>query len=217
MARSRRLALAIAVAGALVVPALVACNSLIGLDAFDKTQCSGARCDAGPLPDVAIPDASADVKLDAPKGADPVSWARWPMPNYDGGADAGLPNPLSYGVNGDQITDNVTKLVWRADLVTSDLTLDEAVAACAALSTPTETWRMPKRIELVTLLDFGRASAPLINQTFKVKSADVWTSSEVRPFVGGPEQAYWTVSFRTGVVTPQAGNQPAKALCVKAK
>lgn len=208
MARSRRLV--IGLVAALAVPSAFACNALIGLDDFDKGLCSGARCDSGPSPDVLLPDAGDSGPIDAGKGADPVSWARWKMPNYD---DAGLPNPPEYAVAGDEVKDKVTGLVWRASTLRDDFTLEQAAGECKKLG----DWRVPKRIELVTLLDFGKASAPFVNQVFMVQNVRVWTSSEVRPYVGGAEQRYWTVNFDDGKVEPRPGNTIAKALCVKAR
>ena len=214
MARSRRVA--VLGGAALVASALVACNAIIGLNDFEKGQCAGLRCDGGAEPDVYVPppDSGPDAQVDGGKGADPVSWARWRMPNYDGGADAAL-LPLSYsGPTNGEITDLVTGLVWREDVVTGDLTYDDAVAACAALG----AWRLPKRIELVTLLDFARPDPFRANEKFKVKNVTVWSSSEVRPFTGGPDQKYWTVNFQTGAVSNDLPKSAlAKALCVKAK
>ena len=139
--RPRRLALGAALA--LLVPTALACNSIIGLTDFEKTQCPGARCadDAGPLPDQLV-DAGPDVVTDAApdaKGADPVSWAKWPMPNYgDGGPGLPLPSPpLDAGAG--IVTDSVTKLVWRSTLVPGDFAESDAEAACEAL--PNGPWR----------------------------------------------------------------------------
>jgi Protein of unknown function (DUF1566) len=222
MARSSRLALAAAVA--LAFPAFLACNTLIGLDDFEKTDaCTGAGCADGGKPDVVQADVAIDTKPDAPKGADPVSWARWRMPNYsDAGPDASpLPNPpsLDTTTESDHVTDTVTGLSWRSTLLSGDFTADKAASACAAL-TGTSPYRLPKRIELVTLLDYGRepAAQPRIHPAFAgFAPVTVWTSSEVRPFVGGPTQAYWTVDFETGKVRPLDGNVPARVLCVRAK
>src|SRR4051812_31554798 len=85
----RRRRFLIGAAIVLAMPFAVACNSLIGLSDFEKGQCAGARCvDEGGLIDQLV-EGGADVVQDAPpdvKGADPVSWAKWRMPNYiDGG------------------------------------------------------------------------------------------------------------------------------------
>ena len=56
--------------------------------------------DAALLVGALVVEAGADVVTDAPidvRGADPVSWAKWPMPNYDGGAVL-LPNHPSIAI-----------------------------------------------------------------------------------------------------------------------
>lgn len=222
MAPSRRRGrIALGAAIALGLPALVACNSIIGLSDFDKGQCSGARCtDDGSFPDQLIEGGGPDVRLDAPpdvKGADPVSWARWPMPNY---VDAGPGQPLqSPPLQGDAglITDTVTKLVWRSTLVPGDFKAADAESECQKL--PNGPWRAPKRIELVSLVDYSRPTKPFVDPRFTDLSIfKVWTTSEVRPFVvGKPDQPYWVVNFETGAVEPLPGNLPAKVLCLRAK
>jgi hypothetical protein len=217
--RQRRLVLAGALA--LLLPTALACNSIIGLTDFEKTECAGARCadDGGPLPDQFV-EAGADVVTDAPidvRGADPVSWPKWPMPNYDGGGAVSLPNQLNYTVlDGNRIQDGVTGLVWRRSVLPADATQDEAKAACATLDPATGPWRLPKRVELITLLDFGRSGILIDPQFTGVKNVRVWTSSEGRPFNVSPV-AYWTVSFETGIVDVLPLELVAKVLCVRAK
>jgi hypothetical protein len=221
MARSdRRRRLAVAGAIALLAPAAVACNSIIGLTDFEKTQCAGARCadDGGPLPDQFV-EGGADVVTDAPieaKGADPVSWAKWPMPSY---GDAGpLPSP-SLTAAGGLVTDNVTKLVWRSTIIVGDFSANEAESQCEKLANG--PWRAPKRIELVTLLDYSHPTPFVDSSAFPdIANFRVWTTSEVRPFVAGnASQPYWVVNFETGAVEPLSGapNSKAKVLCVRAK
>jgi hypothetical protein len=211
----------LAVAIAVALPAVVACNSLIGLTDFEKGQCPGARCvDEGGLPDQFVeggPEGGPDATPDA-RGADPVSWAQWPMPNY-GPNDGGLPlaSPaLVLNANG-TVSDPTTKLVWRSTLAAGDPTAADVEALCEGL--PNGPWRAPKRIELVTLIDYSQKT-PFIDRTkfTDMKNFKVWTTSEVRPFVvGKPDQAYWVVNFETGAVEPLAGDLAAKALCVRAK
>lgn len=217
--RSRRVRLAL---GALVtagLPLVVACNSLIGLSDFEKGECPGARCiDEGGLPDQVVeggPDVQEDVRIDA-KGADPVSWAKWPMPNYlDAGVGLPIPSPALVA-SGGVVTDPTTKLVWRSTLVPGDPTATEAEAKCQAL--PDGPWRAPKRIELVSLLDYSRPTFIDRTKFTDMKNFKVWTTSEVRPFVAGqPDQAYWVVDFATGSVEPLASGEAAKVLCVRAK
>ncbi len=221
--RSRRARLALVASIAFALPVVVACNSIIGLTEFEKGQCPGARCvdEGGVLPDQLV-DGGPDVQRDAPpdvKGADPVSWAQWPMANYgDGGPGLPISSPPLVAGPG-IVTDTVTKLVWRATLVPGDWSATEANAKCAALTDA--SWRAPKRIELLTLLDYSRTT-PFIDRTkfTDIKNFKVWTTSEVRPVPVGPlapDQRYWVVNFETGAVEPLAGDLVAKVLCVRAK
>lgn len=206
--------------GVALATLLAACNTLIGLSDLEKGECGGGRCEGGPSPNL---DAGPDVAVDAGpdvevRGADPTAWAQWPMPNYDGGADL-LPHPLKYNVlDNDRLEDSVTHLVWRRAVLATPQTYDDAKRSCAALDRATGPWRLPKRIELVTLLDFGRTSF-LIDPLFTgVKNVRVWTSSEKRPFNVEPD-AYWTVNFETGVVEVLsiAGGAEARVLCVRGR
>jgi hypothetical protein len=213
------------VVGALIglaLPLGVACNGIIGLSDFDKGQCSGARCaDEGGFPDQFIEGGGDVVQPDAgpdAQGSGPVSWARWPMPNYlvDGGPGSKPPqSPPLVASDAGLVTDTTTKLVWRSTLVPGDFKANGVEAECQKLSGG--PWRAPKRIELVSLLDYSHPK-PFVDTTrFADLSYNVWTTSEVRPFkAGDPNQAYWVVNFDTGVVEARAGNLTAKVLCVLA-
>ena len=78
------------------------------------------------------------------------------MPEYDG----------SYNDNGDgTVTDNATKLMWQQlhGTVTSE---QGGVTYCATLSLAGYSdWRLPTRIELVSIEDYQR-SVPSINYTY---------------------------------------------------
>lgn len=220
---TRRARFALGGALALGLPLVVACNSLIGLSDFEKGSCAGGEpCpDGGGRPDQVSPDAG-DARADGAavdaKGADPVSWAKWPMPNYlEAGPGLPLPSPPLV-VNGDgTVLDTVTKLVWSSAVVPGDFTAIQAEGKCQTLA-PSGSWRAPKRIELVTLLDYSLPTFVDRSKFKDVKNYRVWTTSEVRPFVAdNPDQPYWTVSFETGLVEPRAGSDVAKVLCVKAK
>jgi hypothetical protein len=140
------------------------------------------------------------------------------MPNYLA-AGPGLPPPsppLATDTAANAVLDTVTKLVWRATLVPGDFTEAEAEPQCQAL--PDGPWRAPKRIELVTLLDYSRPTFVDRSKFTDLKNFRVWTTSEVRPFrPTDPDQPYWTVSFESGRVEPFAGSNSAKVLCVRAK
>jgi hypothetical protein len=198
---------------------LAACSVISGIDGFRKADCPGAVCaDASTIdaPADAPVDAAGDANLEAGKGAAPVSWARWKMPNYVN--DAGIPNPPSYEIaNDDVVTDKVTGLVWRRAVLPNDLSFADADLACRALDPTNGPWRLPKRIELVSLLDYAQDLVRIDAVAFPgVKNVLVWTSSELRPFNANDNPRYISVNFGSGEVAPLPASLLAKALCVKA-
>lgn len=206
--------------GALGVPGLIACNALIGLDSFDKTDCPGAHCAFDVVVDA---DGAVDANEAASPtpGASPVSWAQWPMPNYGSDSDGGaqlVPRPTSYVQETDgTVLDTTTKLGWRVGTRGLAVGYAQALPECQKLG---PEWRLPKRIELVTLLDHTRpASSPTIDSAafHDVVRLAYWTSSEVRPFVPTAPQ-YWAVDFGAGAVMKlRADGDVAATICVKGK
>jgi hypothetical protein len=120
------------------------------------------------------------------------------MPNDQVDVTAGAPNLESYTDNGDStVTDNITGLMWQQALSTTTYTWAQAVAYCPTLSLASHNdWRLPSRIELVSIVDFGVTSGATINATyFPSTPADwFWSSS---PLAGSSSDA-WFVSFVVG-------------------
>jgi Protein of unknown function (DUF1566) len=133
----------------------------------------------------------------------------FPMPNP---AVDGLPNRESYTDHGDgTITDDVTGLVWQATVAEGAVIQDDAVAACAAKG---PGWRLPTRLELVSLVDFTIAApGPTINPIFaNTPSATFWTSS---PYYGDKGDT-WVVGFDGGYTDYVIRNTPNLTRCVRA-
>jgi hypothetical protein len=220
MAPSRRRRIVSALAGVVVVPAaVVACNDIIGLSDYKRVECTGLVCaDSGALfdgPLVDSGDGGTDPTVDA-SGTHPVRWAAWPMPNYViPGADATTnPNPMSYSKFDGGVLDNVTKLVWAQPMPAeaANRSFADATAFCEKL--PNGPWRLPSRIELVTLLDLSKDGAAKIDATFAGTPASAhWTSSEVRPF--GRDRKYWVVDFGEGGLAQLEETSRAAVRCVK--
>lgn len=230
MGRSKRVLFFALVA---IAPTAIACNAILGIDDFRRVQCETDPCeppDSGPdrvQPDNFVPDARPDAPPDAPPGVGPVSWAQFKMPNYKISVSDAAPTPLFYEIDSNNdIIDKVTGRVWKRGVIEKDavdgfglpgddLTEEEAEAKCKNIPFG-GPWRLPKRIELVTLLSHGGTDPFIDTSNFSGVPADVvWTSSEVRPFNG----SYWAIDFKTGALVQlrSTGAAPefAKALCVK--
>lgn len=117
------------------------------------------------------------------------SWAAWPMPNPAEITDAGLPNLARYDSStAGVVKDLVTHLVWQQPLATAGTcaapcVLSDATAYCASLSLatyPAGSWRVPTRIELVSLVDSTQSMSTVatINAAFlHAPMGYSWTSS----------------------------------------
>jgi len=125
------------------------------------------------------------------------AWAEWPAPNSQADVSAGAPNLSSYADNGDgTVTDSVTGLMWQQAVAAGPFTWAQAKAYCPTLTLAGHSdWRVPTRIELVSLVDFGRSS-PAINTTYfpSTPSDYFWSSS---PLAGSSSLA-WYVNFYSG-------------------
>ena len=91
--------------------------------------------------------------------ADP-SWAEWPVPPST--------SPTGYTDNGDgTVTDNTTGLMWEKTGANTPMTQPAAVTYCATMATTGghSDWRLPSKIELLSIVDYGRSS-PSINPIF---------------------------------------------------
>jgi Protein of unknown function (DUF1566) len=138
-------------------------------------------------------DSGSKVNTDA-GACSVVDRATWPMPNAK---NLPLPNPARLelgdgGASGDEVHDLLTGLVWRR--TTSPLVdFTEAANHCQALAAEDGIgWRLPMRIELVSLID--RTYTPTIDPLFGDTPADYfWTQSLV------PGQAGFRFSVYFGV------------------
>lgn len=137
-------------------------------------------------------------------------WAGWKMPNP---ATTGLPNPASYDISEpDVVTDLVTGLMWQREAGPNDH-YDAAVSYCDGLTLGGYTdWRLPTRIELVSLLDFTR-TAPAFDPVFGSHEGPYLTSS---PYPGRTDAVYM-IYFGPGYTTiaDKAVASPGAVRCVR--
>ena len=218
MARSKRRLLS-ALAGACVTSLVLACNGILGISDYTRGECSGGGvCEDAGDHDVVVVDASdggPEAKVDA-SGTKAVRWAQFKMPNYaqDGGPGENVPD---YGPVAGGFQDSVSGLVWGEPIPEKGgKSYEDALKICAAITTG-GSWRLPSRIELVTLLDLGPNTSRKINvaKFASTEGMQYWTTSEVRPDVDGVRK-HWTVDFSNGGLGQQDINEgQAGVRCIK--
>jgi hypothetical protein len=117
--------------------------------------------------------------------AAPNAWASWLMPNP---VRSGLTNPASYTVSadGNQVTDNVTGLIWQRTVDSRKLTWQDAKQACACLPNDGAAgWRLPSRIELASIADWTTSTPSIDSSAFpNTPSESFWSSSLVNGDLG---------------------------------
>ena len=139
----------------------------------------------------------------APATCVDANWAEWPMPNIQADVTAGAPHLASFTDNHDgTVTDNVTGLFWQQTVSGGTFTFDQATKGCIALTLGGHTdWRVPTMIELVSIIDYGRAVNPALDQTVfpgVMTNSGFWSST-----VGVVAGDHRTVDFYAG----QAGGE----------
>lgn len=138
--------------------------------------------------------------------------AGWRMP--DPTAAASADNLQSYQLIGDDLAiDRVTRLTWQRRPAADAFTWQEATSYCACLTLAGfDDWRLPTRIELVSLVDITH-QAPAINTAAFPDTPDLWfwTSS----LVAGDAASAWYVAFFDGNTHFQGQDARYQARCVR--
>ncbi|HVZ71647.1 MAG TPA: DUF1566 domain-containing protein [Polyangia bacterium] len=127
----------------------------------------------------------------ADAGAPTPACHAFPMPNPP---SSGLPHPQAYTALDDgTVRDEVTGLLWQRAVTNVGISHEGAIAACAAKG---EHWRLPTRLELLTLVDFTVGSpGPTIAPVFPDTPPEpFWSASLYKGDLGDA----WTVSFDIG-------------------
>jgi hypothetical protein len=138
-------------------------------------------------------------------------WAEWAMPNPSA---TGFPNPSEYSTETPAVvTDDVTHLEWQQSTGQAMFTWEAAAAHCASLDLAGGGFRLPSRIELLSLLDFGANEGIDVRAFPNEPRARFWSAS---PFVGTPDSA-WLVSFDfgTGYLFASAITEQHAVRCVR--
>lgn len=147
------------------------------------------------------------------------AWACWPMPNPSG---SGLPNPASYRDEGDVVHDEVTGLVWQKQAPSETFTWQAALDHCAALDLGGRSdWRLPSRVELMSIMDFTASGAKLDASAFPGaqggfhKTASDWVLTILQTGAGSGRDFAWAFNLSDGIVSNAYSKaEPARLRCV---
>ncbi len=95
------------------------------------------------------------------------------------------------------VIDHVAWLEWQREPFPESMTLDEADKACRALQLGGHAdWRLPTRIELLTLVDDTRYEPAIDTERFPdTPSTWFWTAT---PAARNPSEFAWIVDFYDG-------------------
>jgi hypothetical protein len=135
-------------------------------------------------------------------------YAHFTISNVEG---SGLPDAASYEVTETLVTDVVTGLVWERPPSDERTTWAEARARCDALELGgRDDFRLPGRIELVTILDFTRL--PVAASPFDDAVADYHFTSSPVSFVDGSAYSVYFGAGETAIASASPGS--AVSRCV---
>lgn len=148
-------------------------------------------------------------------------WACWPMPNKPG---SGLPNEASYTDNGDgTVTDDVTGLVWQGEQPSGSYTFGGAASYCEGLSLGgADDWRMPTRIEMISVLDVTQGGAKWASQAFPGASGGFhhsgsnWILTITQTGAGAGTDYAWAFNMSDGILSnAYSGANTTPVRCVR--
>jgi hypothetical protein len=92
------------------------------------------------------------------------------------------------------------------------MTHGNARRACQMLNLGGAGWRLPTRIELITIVDYGQQDPAIERTAFPMTPAEeFWTAS---PFGGDPTNL-WTVDFLTGILNTANDTMTRRVRCVR--
>jgi hypothetical protein len=137
--------------------------------------------------------------------------AQWPMPNPAG---TGLPHAAQYETTSPAVTlDRITGLTWEAQPVKQDYSWADASALCDAATTGGhQDWRLPTRIELISLLDVTVSEPTIDSSAFPACESSLYWSST--PSAGFPNR-YEAIDFQVGYGYADTAGELHFARCVR--
>ena len=181
----------------------------IGSDGAADGATSSGGSDGGPLSDATLPDSSGPTD-GATRDVD-RAWAAWPLPPPS-------PAAANYSILAASVRDETTHLVWERTVRPMKRTWQQGRDYCDTLVLDGQSdWRLPKRIELISLVDYGAASPAINAVAFPGTAVDLyWTDSlDAANSVTNPTYKAWVVDFSDGTIGPIPSDGLYPVRCVR--
>jgi len=195
---------------------VVGCNAILGIDEPSSRLLDGGQlpADSGGGSSDGSFDYDADVSADGggPLGDRVHTKARWPMPNP---LSTGLSNPQTYSVDEAVVViDDVTLLQWQRAASATSMSWVDARRLCSELTIAGGGFRLPSRIELLSLVDLTQSSSAIDPVAFPDTPAEgFWSAS----YIPGPPANAWGINFgfSTSIVFQDDVNHERRVRCVR--
>jgi Protein of unknown function (DUF1566) len=117
------------------------------------------------------------------------------------------------GATAGTVFDTKTKLTWQQTAASSTYAWGDSQSVCGALTLDGGGWRQPTIAELVSLIDFSKASGPFIDTTAfpSTPSKLFWSATAV----SGSTSTAWAVDFSNGFSTNTDSTSSGYVRCVR--
>ncbi len=137
-----------------------------------------------------------------------AGYPMWELPGTPGVA-------RSYTVGASTVIDNVTGLEWERAVREGWFTQSGARSNCDALVLDgRDDWRLPTRMELASIVDYGRAYPAIDSAVFPSTPSERFWSTSRNAAVGWGFDG-WQVSFHNGMVFGEEGTIGGRVRCVR--
>jgi len=188
--------------------ALLGCNAVLGIDAPIEVRPDGgaSQFDAAMEDDAGTLVDGGDGPLEAPHAR-----PRWPMPNPQ---QVGTTYLQSYTVEGEVVLDTVTELTWQRTASSMPMSWSDANEFCESLAVDGGGFRLPSRIELVSLVDLTQSGTAIDGNAFPSTPPEgFWSASRSADI----SNKAWGVGFgfSTGVAFQAELTEPRRVRCVR--